>query len=112
MSAEKTDYSVQMGDSRPPAFDHPAFPVTFGTSVRGPQMNGGATAPDGLPYPQPTAFAQPPVVPGAYGLASKPQGGGSVGFVNPNYPSNPAPPYSPPASGFVDNYSGKQRELY
>ncbi|XP_037532924.1 protein lifeguard 1, partial [Nematolebias whitei] len=100
LSAEKTDYSVQMGDSRPPAFDHPTFPVTSGTSVRGPQMHGGATTTG------PTAFAQPPVVSGPYGLAPNPQRGGLEGFDNPNYPANPAPPYSPPAPGFVDNYSG------
>ncbi|XP_013864230.1 glutamate receptor, ionotropic, N-methyl D-aspartate-associated protein 1b (glutamate binding) [Austrofundulus limnaeus] len=102
MNPEKNDYtSVEVGASQPPAFHHPTFPVTFGE-------HGGASAPGAVPYPPPMAFA--PAGPGAYGVTPKPQGGGgSAGYVNPNYPgytAHPAPPYSPPASGFVDSYSG------
>ncbi|XP_017281904.1 glutamate receptor, ionotropic, N-methyl D-aspartate-associated protein 1b (glutamate binding) [Kryptolebias marmoratus] len=103
MSAEKADCSpLEVGASRPPAFDHPAFPVTFG-----PQVPGGPAAPGPLPFPPPAAFD--PAGPGAYGVAPKPPGGaggGGGGYVNPNYPGNSAPPYSPPAPGFVDSYSG------
>lgn len=115
MNPEKNDYtSVEVGASQPPGFDHPTFPVTFGMNGPGPQVYGGASAPGALPYPPPMAFA--PVGPGAYEVTPKPQGGGggSAGYVNPNYPgysANPAPPYSPPASGFVDSYSGKLCEL-
>lgn len=110
MNPEKSDCNnLEVVAPQPPAFDHPTFPVTFGMNVPGPQVHGGASAPGALPYPPPTAFA--PVGPGAHGVTPMPQGGGgSAGYVNPNYPgysANPAPPYSPPSSGFVDSYSGK-----
>lgn len=108
MTTERADYTpVVVGTSHPPVFDQPNFPAAFGVTVPDPEAHGGAIlAPGGLPYPPPpVAFA--PVIPGAYGMTVKPQDGSS-GYVNPNYPGYPenAPPYSPPASGFVDSYSG------
>ncbi|PWA33681.1 hypothetical protein CCH79_00007638, partial [Gambusia affinis] len=108
MTTEKADYTpVVVGTSYPPVLDQPNFPAAFGVTVPDPEVHGGAIlAPGGLPYPPPpVAFA--PVIPGAYGMTVKPQDGTS-GYVNPNYPGYPenAPPYSPPAPGFVDSYSG------
>ncbi|KAM4735314.1 glutamate receptor, ionotropic, N-methyl D-aspartate-associated protein 1b (glutamate binding) isoform 1-T2 [Anableps anableps] len=108
MTTETADYTpVEVGSTQPPVPGHPNFPAAFGINVPGPEVHGGAAlAAGGLPYPPPPiAFA--PVVPGAYGMTVKPQDGSS-GYVNPNYPGYPenAPPYSPPAPGFVDNYSG------
>ncbi|MED6291104.1 hypothetical protein CHARACLAT_020141, partial [Characodon lateralis] len=108
MITEKADYTpVEVGSSQPPGPSNPNFPAVFGVNVPGPEGHGGGVlAPGGLPYPPPpVAFA--PVVPGIYGAALKPQDGSS-GYVNPVYPGYPenAPPYSPPAPGFVDTYSG------
>ncbi|MEQ2197728.1 hypothetical protein XENOCAPTIV_002498 [Xenoophorus captivus] len=108
MTTEKADYTpVEVGSSHPPGPGNPNFPAVFGVNVPGPEVHGGGVlAPGGLPYPPPpVAFA--PVVPGIYGAALKPQDGSS-GYVNPMYPGYPenAPPYSPPAPGFVDTYSG------
>ncbi|MEQ2168509.1 hypothetical protein GOODEAATRI_015272 [Goodea atripinnis] len=109
MTTEKADYTpVEVGSSQPPGPGNPNFPAVFGVNVPGPEVHGGGVlAPGGLPYPPPpVAFA--PVVPGIYGAALKPQDGSS-GYVNPMYPGYPenAPPYSPPAPGFVDTYSGE-----
>ncbi|MEQ2232403.1 hypothetical protein ILYODFUR_010915 [Ilyodon furcidens] len=108
MTTEKADYTpVEVVSSQPPGPGNPNFPAVFGVNVPGPEVHGGGVlAPGGLPYPPPpVAFA--PVVPGIYGAALKPQDGSS-GYVNPIYPGYPenAPPYSPPAPGFVDTYSG------
>lgn len=108
MTTEKADHNpVEVDSSQPPVPDHPNFPAAFGVNVPGPEMPGGAfLAPGGLPYPPPPVMFAP-FAAGAYGMAVKPQDGSS-GYVNPNYPGYPenAPPYSPPAPGFVDSYSG------
>lgn len=108
MTTEKADNNpVEVGSSQPPFPDHPNFPAAFGVHVPGPEMPGGAVlAPGGLPYPPPPVMFAP-VASGAYVMPVKPQDVSS-GYVNPNYPGYPenAPPYSPPAPGFVDNYSG------
>uniref|UniRef100_A0A3P9MUP9 Glutamate receptor, ionotropic, N-methyl D-aspartate-associated protein 1b (glutamate binding) n=1 Tax=Poecilia reticulata TaxID=8081 RepID=A0A3P9MUP9_POERE len=106
MTTEKADYTpVEVGTSQPPVLDQPNFPAAFGVTVPGPEVHGGAILAPGPYPPPPVAFA--PVIPGAYGMTVKPQDGSS-GYVNPNYPGYPehAPPYSPPAPGFVDSYSG------
>ncbi|XP_072250506.1 glutamate receptor, ionotropic, N-methyl D-aspartate-associated protein 1b (glutamate binding) isoform X1 [Leuresthes tenuis] len=98
MTTEKTEYtSVEVGLSQPPLPGYTAFPTAF-MNAPGQEMLGGPTVPGALPFPPPTAFA--PVPPGAFGVAPNPQGGIS-GYDNPS-----CPPYSPPAPGFVDNYSG------
>ncbi|XP_030606273.1 glutamate receptor, ionotropic, N-methyl D-aspartate-associated protein 1b (glutamate binding) [Archocentrus centrarchus] len=99
MTTEKTEYTpVEVGASQPPLPGQPAFPVAFGMTVPGPNTLQGPVPGVGvLPYPPPTAFA--PSVPGAFGMATNPEG--QSGFVNPSYPAYPPPPY-----GFNENVEG------
>ncbi|XP_015256149.1 PREDICTED: protein lifeguard 1-like [Cyprinodon variegatus] len=102
MSTEKDNYApVEVGFSQPPFPGHPNLPAAFSVNAPGSESygSGGVLAPGGLPYPS------PPVFPGASGMEGKLQDGNS-GYVNPNYPgyAENAPPYSPPAPGFVDSY--------
>uniref|UniRef100_A0A1A8FF31 Glutamate receptor, ionotropic, N-methyl D-aspartate-associated protein 1 (Glutamate binding) n=1 Tax=Nothobranchius korthausae TaxID=1143690 RepID=A0A1A8FF31_9TELE len=104
MTTEKNDFTSAEVGASPPGFEHSTFPVGFGMNVSGSEVHGGPSVPGALPFPPPVTFA--PVAPGAYGGTPNPQAGGSSGYVNPNYPGYAAraPPYSPPAPGFVDSY--------
>lgn len=97
MTTEKTEYTpVEAGPPQTPPPGYPGFPVGYGMPpMPGPNMMSGP-APGGLPFPPPTAFA--PGVPGAFGMANNPQGGGP-GYVN------PCSPYSQPGPGFDGNFN-------
>ncbi|KAF7227598.1 glutamate receptor, ionotropic, N-methyl D-aspartate-associated protein 1b (glutamate binding) [Nothobranchius furzeri] len=105
MTTEKNDFtSAEVGACQPSGFEHSTFPLGFGMNMPSSEVHGGPSVPGALPFPPPMTFA--PVAPEAYGVTPKPQAGGSSGYVNPNYPGYAAhaPPYSPPAPGFVDSH--------
>ncbi|XP_022621402.1 protein lifeguard 1-like [Seriola dumerili] len=95
MSTEKTEYTPVQGGPPPPfSPGMAAYPPAYDMNMPGPNMLMGP-APGGLPFPPPTAFA--PGVPGAFGIATNPQGGYGV---NPSFS-----PYSPPVQGPNDNFN-------